>query len=255
MALRDSAIVAYAETKVMKKSDRDVFVLIGEMLESLLDKTGFEKKRDRRAGGGGTDRHRRRQHVLGADHRRRAGPRGRLLRAGEHRRLLGGGRVARAAAAIEHGLCEVAFCSFADTHVREHNGRNDRNYRREWTDPYGLLGPPGAFGLLQPRLRREIRRRLPHARQARGDAAQPRHPERERLRKAARADHHRRLPELAHDRRSDPAAGLRDAGRRRRRPDHDEPARRPRKRASTSTSSRSAMPSAPTSSAAKTSST
>ena len=39
MALRDNAIVAYAETKVMKKSDRDVWVLMGEILESLLDKT------------------------------------------------------------------------------------------------------------------------------------------------------------------------------------------------------------------------
>src|SRR4026207_123813 len=44
MSLRDNAIVAYAETKVMKKSDRDVWVLAGEILESLLDKTGFEKK-------------------------------------------------------------------------------------------------------------------------------------------------------------------------------------------------------------------
>ena len=43
MTLRDNAIVAYAETKVMKKSDRDVWVLAGEILESLLDKTGFEK--------------------------------------------------------------------------------------------------------------------------------------------------------------------------------------------------------------------
>ena len=43
MALRDHAIVAYAETKVMEKSDRDVFVLIGEMLESLLDSTGLDK--------------------------------------------------------------------------------------------------------------------------------------------------------------------------------------------------------------------
>ena len=43
--MRDNAIVAYAETKVMEKSDRDVWVLIGEMLESLLDKTGIEKTR------------------------------------------------------------------------------------------------------------------------------------------------------------------------------------------------------------------
>ena len=133
------------------------------------------------------------------------------------------GAVARAAAAIDAGLCEVALCLFADTHVREHNGRNDRNYRRDWTDPYGLLGPPGAFGLLQRELRREIRRRPARARQARGDAAQPRHPERERLRRAAGADHHRGLSQLAHDRRSDPAARLRDAGRRRRRPDRHQP--------------------------------
>ncbi len=43
MSLRDNAIVAYAETKVMEKSDRDVWVLAGEILEDLLDKTGVEK--------------------------------------------------------------------------------------------------------------------------------------------------------------------------------------------------------------------
>ena len=43
MGLRDNAIVAYAETKVMEKSDRDVWVLSGEILEELLDKTGIAK--------------------------------------------------------------------------------------------------------------------------------------------------------------------------------------------------------------------
>ena len=43
MSLRDNAIVGYAETKVMEKSDRDVWVLSGEILEELLDKTGIEK--------------------------------------------------------------------------------------------------------------------------------------------------------------------------------------------------------------------
>ena len=32
MSLRDNAIVAYAETKVMKKRDRDAWVLMGEIL-------------------------------------------------------------------------------------------------------------------------------------------------------------------------------------------------------------------------------
>ena len=43
MTLRDNAIVAYAETKVMEKSDRNVWVLAGEILEELLDKTGVAK--------------------------------------------------------------------------------------------------------------------------------------------------------------------------------------------------------------------
>ena len=43
MGLRDHAIVGFAETKVMEKSDRNVWVLAGEILEALLDKTGVEK--------------------------------------------------------------------------------------------------------------------------------------------------------------------------------------------------------------------
>ena len=61
------------------------------------------------------------------------------------------GCVARAAAAIDADLCETALLLFADTHVREDNSSQHRSYRREWTDPYGLMGPPGAFGLLSRR--------------------------------------------------------------------------------------------------------
>ena len=149
MALRDNAIVAYAETKVMKKSDRDVWVLAGEILEALLDKTGFEKSEidalvmSGLTGTGGASMFWAQStcDMLG-------------LEVGFCEQVHTGGcsavgAVARAAAAIDAGMCEVALCLFADTHVREHNGRNDRNYRRDWTDPYGVLGPPGAFGLLQ----------------------------------------------------------------------------------------------------------
>ena len=255
MSLRDNAIVAYAETKVMKKSDRDVWVLMGEILESLLDKTGFESKEidglvmSGLTGTGGASMFwaQSTADMLG-------------LEVGFCEQVHTGGcsavgAVARAAAAIDAGMCEVALCMFADTHVREHNGRNDRNYRRDWTDPYGLLGPPGAFGLPAAGLRREIRRRSAGAGQACGDAAQPRHHERERLRRAARADHRRGLPELADDRRSDPAARLRDAGRRRRRPDRHQPEERQGKGHQEVRHPDSAMPSAPTSSAARASST
>ena len=213
MSLRDHAIVAYAETKVMEKSDRDVFVLIGEMLESLLDSTGIEKNEIdglvvagmTGTGAGNIFWPQTIADVLG-------------LQVGFCEQVnIGGcsaaGCIVRAAAAIEYGLCEIAFLSFSDTHVLEDKTDHSHTYRREWTDPYGLMGPPGAFGLLQPRLRGEIRSRLSHARQACGHPARPRDHERARLRKAARADHDRRLPEFAHDRRSDPAAGLCDAGR------------------------------------------
>ena len=50
-----------------------------------------------------------------------------------------------------YGMCEVAFLLFADTHVLEDRTDHSHSYRREWTDPYGLMGPPGAFGLLSRR--------------------------------------------------------------------------------------------------------
>ncbi|MEA2949755.1 MAG: hypothetical protein QOI40_5085, partial [Alphaproteobacteria bacterium] len=148
MSLRDNAIVAYAETKVMEKSDRDVWVLAGEILETLLDKTGFEKSEidglvmAGLTGTGGASMFwaQTTADMLG-------------LEVGFCEQVHTGGcsaagSVARAAAAIDAGMCETALLLFADTHVLEHNGRNDRTYRREWTDPYGLMGPPGAFGLL-----------------------------------------------------------------------------------------------------------
>jgi acetyl-CoA acetyltransferase len=148
MSLRDSAIVAYAETKVMDKSDRDVWVLSGEILESLLDKTGFEKAEiDGLVMAGLT--------ATGAGNmfwaQTTADQLGLEIDFCEQVHTGGcsaAGSVARAAAAIDAGLCETAFLLFADTGVLEHNRGEERTYRREWTDPYGLMGPPGSFGLL-----------------------------------------------------------------------------------------------------------
>lgn len=41
--MRDTAIVAYAETKIVARSDKDVWALGAEVLEDLLKKTGMEK--------------------------------------------------------------------------------------------------------------------------------------------------------------------------------------------------------------------
>src|SRR6201986_1900953 len=149
MSLRDNAIVAYAETKVMKKSDRDVWVLMGEILESLVDKSGFESKEidglvlSGLTGPGGASMFwaQSTADMLG-------------LEVGFCEQVHTGGcsavgAVARAAMAIDAGLCDVALCMFADTGVRENNSQLDRSFHRDWTAPYGLMGPPGAFGLLQ----------------------------------------------------------------------------------------------------------
>ncbi len=150
MSLRDSAIVAYAETKVMEKSDRDVWELGGEILESLLDKTGLEKQEIdglvvaglSSTGAGNMFWAQTTADVLGLE-----------LDFCEQVHTGGCsavGSVARAAAAIDAGMCETALLLFADTGVAEPNAR-DRSYRREWTEPYGLMGPPGSFGLLTRR--------------------------------------------------------------------------------------------------------
>src|SRR5260221_13216961 len=51
------------------------------------------------------------------------------------------GCVARAAAAIDHGMCEGAFLLFADTHELKGPTDPSPSYRPERTHPYGLKGP------------------------------------------------------------------------------------------------------------------
>ena len=43
MALKDNAVVGFAETKIVDKSAVDVWELGAEVMESLLQSTGFEK--------------------------------------------------------------------------------------------------------------------------------------------------------------------------------------------------------------------
>jgi acetyl-CoA acetyltransferase len=60
------------------------------------------------------------------------------------------GTIARAAAAIDAGLCSIVMCLFADTQAAENNQRM-RAFHNEWTVPLGYIGPPAAFGLLSRR--------------------------------------------------------------------------------------------------------
>src|SRR4029450_12549283 len=148
MALRDNAIVAYAETKVMEKSDRDVFVLAGEMLEALLDQTGIEKNEIAglvMAGLTGTGAAnpfwaQTTADVLGLE----VGFCEQVHTGG----CSAGGWGAPAAGPVDFGGGGGGVLLFAATHVLEDRTDQSHSYRREWTEPYGLMGPPGAFGLL-----------------------------------------------------------------------------------------------------------
>src|SRR5258708_30149109 len=126
----------------MEKRGRDVFVLAGEMLEALLDKAGIDKKEiDGLVMGGlpGTGAAnpfwaQTTADVLG-------------LEVGFCEQVHTGGCsaagcVARAAAAIDYGMCEGAFLLFADTHVFEDRTDHRPSHRRDSTDPFGFFGPP-----------------------------------------------------------------------------------------------------------------
>ena len=58
--------------------------------------------------------------------------------------------VARAALAIRGGACNTALVLAADAQSTGNHMRYGA-YRTEWQDPVGLMGPPGAFGLITSR--------------------------------------------------------------------------------------------------------
>lgn len=149
MGLRDAAIVGFAELKMVEKSDRDIWELGAEVLDNLLTNTGFEKQEVDGL-------------VLSASMTGAGNPFWSQTTADQLGLELdfcqtvdiGGssplGALARACAALDAGLATTVMLLFADTQAAEPNARM-RSFNAEWTVPYGLLGPPGAFGLLSKR--------------------------------------------------------------------------------------------------------
>ena len=58
------------------------------------------------------------------------------------------GNIARAAAAIASGQCEMVMCIAADASSGGVAGRRLGGFREEFMDPHGFQGPPVAFGFL-----------------------------------------------------------------------------------------------------------
>ncbi|NQD91938.1 thiolase family protein [Pseudomonas sp. CrR25] len=153
MALKDAAIVGFAETKIAIKGGRDVFSLSADILDSLLKSTGFEK--DEIDGMITTP-------CLAAARNEFWSQTlseylGLQLNFCD-RTELGGcsavASVARAAAAIDAGLCSTVLLINADVSSVQTQYEN-YGFHEEWADPFGLMGPPGSFGLLSKRYEHE----------------------------------------------------------------------------------------------------
>ncbi|HVG50771.1 MAG TPA: thiolase family protein [Xanthobacteraceae bacterium] len=149
MALRDAAIVGYAETKIVEKEDRDIWEMGADILDQLLARTGFEKQNIDGL-------------VMSASMTGAGNPFWSQTTADQLGLELdfcqivdlGGcsstAALARACMAIDAGMCTTVLCLYADAQSSDNN-RRPRGFEGEWTGPLGYLGPPAAFGLLSKR--------------------------------------------------------------------------------------------------------
>ena len=149
MKFDDIAIVSYAETPIVERSERDVWALGADAMDEALARARMEKAEidglvlSSSATGAGNIF----WSQTVADHLGLVVDFAQTVDIGGCSPI---GAVARAAMAIQGGLCNVALCLFADTQVAENNMRM-RAFADEWTLPCGYLGPVNAFGLLSRR--------------------------------------------------------------------------------------------------------
>lgn len=149
MALRDNAIVGFAETKIEARSGRHIWDYSAEILSSLLESTDIEKGEidgllinGSMTGAGNCFWSQTTSEFLGLE-----------LDFCQTVDLGGSSAVAavsRAAAALDAGLCSTIFLLNVDTESSEQN-LSMRSFHDEWIHPYGMIGPPADFGLLSSR--------------------------------------------------------------------------------------------------------
>lgn len=146
---RDIAIIAYAETKIERRSGRSTYDIAAEATAGVLDYAGL----------GPAD-------IDGLATLLPSSEAGNNFWSnylGDHLGLttswtqttdLGGAsmvaNVARAASAIQSGYCEMVL-SVAAAAPTTRRVDDQRSYRTEFRNPTGIQGPPGAFGLLMHR--------------------------------------------------------------------------------------------------------
>lgn len=149
LSARDIAIIGFAETKIERRSGRTTYDIAAEATARVLDYSGLGPADidgmatvlpSSEAGNNFWSNYL-------SDH---LGLETRWLQTTD----LGGasmlGNVARAAAAIQSGYCDMVL-SVAAAAPTTQRVDNQRSYRTEFRNPTGIQGPPGAFGLLMHR--------------------------------------------------------------------------------------------------------
>jgi acetyl-CoA acetyltransferase len=146
--LRDKsiAIIGYADTKIERRSGRSALSLGAEVLNKLVDRTGVARREidGLAVTWAWSD--------LGNPFWTNyvADSLG-LAPAWSQVTDIGGasatGNIARAAAAIHAGACEVALCLAADAPSTQQQFRQT-GFQTEFCEPFGYSGPPVVFGLL-----------------------------------------------------------------------------------------------------------
>jgi acetyl-CoA acetyltransferase len=143
---RGIAIVGFAETKLVRKSGRTALSLAGEAVQKLLASTGLERSQidgfatTLAMSEGGNPFY---SNLLAEG----LGLSVTWCQATEIGGASSGGNIARAAAAIQAGLCEVVLCLASDA-VSTVDRSVQSGHRTEYCDPAGYAGPLSAFALL-----------------------------------------------------------------------------------------------------------
>jgi len=143
---RGIAIVGYAETKLVRRSGRTALSLAGEAVDRLLERTGVERSRidgfatTLAMSEGGNPFY---SNLLAEG----LGLSVTWCQATEIGGASSGGNIARAAAAIQAGLCDIVLCLASDA-VSTVDRSVQSGHRTEYADPAGYAGPLSAFALL-----------------------------------------------------------------------------------------------------------
>ena len=146
---RDIAIIGYGETRIERRSGKTAYELAAEVLDQIADRTGVPVTD--MDGMATVATHSEACNPFWApflsDH---LGIQSRWNQVTGNGGASPAGNVARAAAAIQSGQCEMVLCVNAD--APNTTQRSDqRGWRTDFLNPVGLQGPPGAFGFLMHR--------------------------------------------------------------------------------------------------------